>query len=93
MGCVPDSPTPNLKNTSVNNMKKFYAILKGVFAVMMSSTLLMTSCNPYTPHETPDEFKGLNELMSKLEEYVEDEMATFATLINDQTVVKTTHCF
>lgn len=68
-------------------MKKFYAILKGVFAVMMASTLLMTSCNPYTPHETPDEFKGLNELMSKLEEYVEDEMATFATLINDQTVV------
>lgn len=68
-------------------MKKFYAILKGVFAVMMASTLLMTSCNPDTPDETPDEIKGLNELMSKLEECVEDEMATFATLINDQTVV------
>ena len=69
-------------------MKNFYAILKGVFATLVATSILFVSCTePYDDTAIRQEIADLYEKVSKLEEKLDNEVAALKSLIDSKSVV------
>ena len=69
-------------------MKNFYAILKGVFATLVATSILFVSCTePYDDTTIRQEIADLYEKVSKLEEKLDNEVAALKSLIDSKSVV------
>lgn len=82
---MPDSHIPTLKQVS-KGMKHLYSTLKSIFAVLIASTVLMTSCK-YDDSDLRSEIKNIYDLISQLEDRIDSEVATLTTLINSTTTI------